>query len=356
MVDKFHSIIFGFRMRLNLKKRQINKYISNLYANLTIKIIVGIIITFCLSFFLYGLFMHFYPNIFASGELENIQSSLLFASSIIIAVLISFLISKHFEISKIRREKTLEYIGLTEEIAKNMEVYWHLASYIQREYKLNPSYPYDLRRALTELQEYNKEEKQYGNLFLIALNCFSSNYYDYLNFNTQRKLLLKDTFKEKEMCISQLSGLFAREKHYKHILSDLGFHDANLDTNVLIKNSSFLQKEYVEKIMNDEIIKHWQYFTSWIITFDEVCDKMEHMKRLLPYIFDFRAEMISKQIRLLYIISIFGIFLPLLLLGFSVPDHYELLLTYISFFGFSLLFIYTIHQVYIELSKPPIWI
>lgn len=294
------------------------------------------------------------PKLLPIAKLESIQSSLLLASSILVAILIAFLVSKFFETTKYRNEKLKEFVSLQDNLVKYMEALYYLGDSIEREFDLKPRYPFDLKKTFRDVEYMeDRSKKPDACAFVVGLRCFGRGFSDITEFSVSRTILSKKTIFNKKYCIDQLEGLLSRQKHYKYILEDLGFEIQALHHVKILEEYSIV-RHFVDLISPYNEKDSWQYLDFWENRIEEAGKIMEKINHISPYIHGFKDKVIRTQMRLLMIASTFGIFSPLILIGFNFSDKFEFYYTYISFFMFLLTFSIIMAKLYYEISRPPL--
>ena len=302
------------------------------------------------------------PHIVSFEEIKGIQAQLLTASSIIVSLLITYVISKFFDIQNFRKSELNKFIKLQNRLVQYLKVFYHLGDQLERKYQLRPKYPLDHNRALRD-EEYsnnpdNRAAKPDACIFTSALReaGSQSSYFD--DYEINRKIMSKNHLKKLESCLSYLSGVLDRQKFYKYILEDFGVSESHRHSTyfstINIAEDTLFVKEMAMDISRKNERDDWDNLEFWRNRIDEANVILMKMLKLADFLHDYKANLIRKLLRLLVIISIFGIILPLLLLSMQFNEDFEYCLTYMSIAGFLICFIFIISYVYSELTSVDI--
>ena len=145
--------------------------------------------------------------------LLNLLPNLITATSIIVAILIGYLFIRFVGIRQTRYEKLNRFIELQEELQPYREAFYNLALLLAGRYKIEPQWQrgyFDLCKDDKFLEDAN--QKPSGTLFVRALERVGKHH----------RLIAPEELDSINECLMSLSETLCREKHYKHVFSDLG--------------------------------------------------------------------------------------------------------------------------------------
>lgn len=284
------------------------------------------------------------------GALISLLPNLIIATSVIVAILAGYLFTRFANIRQTRLERLHRFVELQEELQPYQEAFYWLADLLQRKYKINPQYQrqyYDLRKDLKFLQDV--EQKPSGTLFVRALHEAGIHHWDYADYEIRHRLMLPEELDLINECLSSLSGTLWREKHYKPVFLDLGIPLNRDFSKVVIVDTPWL-KTYAEKL-GEEPNCQWDTLAFWEAKINKALDITERMLGNASYIFFYTGRTLKMLYGELGIIMGFGLFLPLVILGFDIPSSITYYLSYASLVGFIISFITVVISIYGELSS-----
>lgn len=299
------------------------------------------------------------PHLIPILELKQVQSDLLTASSIIVSLLISFVISKYFAIQQFRTSQLKKFVKLQNRIVPYQQAFYQLGHELERKYQLKPKYPLHHLRAYKDMDyswnRANRELKPDACIFVSALQEFGVGNWDFDDFDLKRRIMPKTYLQKLEKCSTNLFGMLDREKNYKYILEDLGVDEtlwhSSYFFDIKIASGTYLVKEYAMKISPKNERDNWEDLDFWRNRIDDANLILDKMLKTSSYLHDYTANLLRTFLLFLVTISIFGIILPLLLLSISFSENFEYYLTYVSIGGFLLFFILILSLIYSELTS-----
>lgn len=154
-------------------------------------------------------------------------------------------------------------------------------------------------------------------------------------------------------CLQNLSGTLCREKHYKHVFSDLGIPLNSDFSQVLITDNSMWMKTYIDKLSEEPKCK-WDTLAYWEAKINKALNITERMLSNASYIFFYTGRKLKMLYGELGIVMIFGLFLPLTILAFNIPSEIAHYLSFVSLVGFIISFIAVVISIYSEISSKKI--
>lgn len=282
-------------------------------------------------------------------DLINILPNLITATSIIVSILIGYLFTRLVEIRRTQNEKLRRFIELQEELSPYQEALYTLAESLDRNYSIDLQWKrnyFELWRDIKFLED--PSQKPHAVLFIRALYRIAKNRYEYLDPEIRNRLIAPEELDSVNECLMSLSGILCRRKYYKNVFSDLGIPLENDFSKVILQDFSRLK--YTAELLPNESKIQWNTLAFWEKKINEALDITERMLGNASHIFIHTGKILKLIFWELLIVVTFGLFLPLLTLGFEFPSTVNHYLSYASLIGFILSFIAVLISVYKEIS------
>lgn len=300
-------------------------------------------------------FLH--PTMVPLCHINEIQSMLLTASSIIFALMGTFVISKYFGIQKYRLSYLDKFLELQISLIKYQKALFYLGDQLERRYSLYPA-EYNNWQKLMEDGAFKNDstKKPFSRIFVLCLKDFGKISLSYSDTDLQRKIMGKNELESSKTSIEFLRGFLTNPDFFRELFSELRISTYSYDfQRIPIADDSWGLKEYASKIAQEtDRDDSWEYLDFWETRVTEASTIVKKMLDYTAILHDYKAEVMKKLMFLLLGLSIFGILLPMILLGFIFNSIFEGYLTYISLIGFLGIFVLIILLLYDELTSTDI--
>jgi hypothetical protein len=290
------------------------------------------------------------------AKLLNILPHLITATSIIAAIIIGYLVNRFFSIRRTRYDKLSRFAELQEELQPYQAAFLNLADFLAKKYKVDPQYTTrynDLLRDETFWRD--KSKKPYAAVFIRNLYQVGVHHWDYADYESRHWLMSPEELDAIDENLESLSSTLCREKYYKHVFSDLGLPLQSDFSQVAIaddKTNGWL-KGYTDNLAYEHEYQ-WYTLGYWELKINKALNIVKRMLGNASFVFSYAAGSLKTLFRELVIVMIFGLFLPLVILGFHLPAYVANYLSYTSLAGFITSFVIVVITIYREISSKKI--
>lgn len=253
------------------------------------------------------------------GHLEKIDDALIKSASIIVSFTIGFLVNKHFDAKKLRRDKFAEFTKTQTNLIKYFEAFWQLRDELSRKYAhLDPQYqiPYKEYKMNT-LGSETPAQFGFGNIVLHSLMSLSRYYLRHSMPGNQGKVLSTIGLEEIEYILSDLSAFFARRKYYQYILEDLKLNPTMEIEDVVVTDRPEILSARASTIAAKDGKDDFEMLGFWINKIDEALALTQNLIELTPFLHDYENRTEKSILSCLLNVSVYGILFPLILIAFE---------------------------------------
>jgi len=307
---------------------------------------------------LYNVICLLNPSLIPLCQKNEIQSMLLTASSIIFALVATFVISKFFNIQKYRLSFLNKFLELQISLVKYQRALFYLGDQLEQKYTLFPT-EYKNWQKLMEDGAFKNDpiKKPFSRIFTLALKDFGRGFFSYSDTDLQRKIMGKPELETSHNSIEFLHGFLTDADLFREVFSELNISDPyNYNfQRIRIAEDTLGLKEYASEIAQETDRDRWEYLDFWDYRISEASTIVKKMLVYTEVLHDYKAEMMQKIMLLLMGLSMFGIIIPMILLSFIFNPVLEWYVTYISIAGFLETFLLIIIFLYDELTSTDIF-
>jgi len=293
---------------------------------------------------------------YAQGReaLTGLLPNLMIATSVIVAILTGYLFTRFANISQTRREKFKRFIELQKELQPYQRAFYELAVLLERRYKIDPQRKRPYKELVTDSNFWQDlSNKPSATVFVRNLCEAGVRSWDYADYEIRHEIISPEGLDEVNEHLNNLSSTLCRRKHWKHVLSDLGLPEAIYSSDfsaVVIADNSTGLKTYAEKL-GEELNCKWDMLDFWEEKINKALEITERMLGNASCIFYDISEGLKELYAELGAVMAFGLFLPLIILGFDMPPDITHYLSYVSLVGFIISFVIVVVSVYKRMSS-----
>jgi hypothetical protein len=342
--NKKFDKVFTFFRKLD---RKTEKTISFLHKkrHILILIVINLIIFSLLEFL-------FRKHLNSVNYISNLPH-LLTAASIMISLIISYLISKFFAIKEERREVINKFRDLQYNFQPYQRAFYDLKEHLYRRFNFNFQLGTPYKEVLRNLDWNDENVPASGISFVRALSELSDDLFYFNDFDVDYRIIPKEQLLRYDEALSQLEGTLARRKHYKYLLRDFSLNEqGDLENNIVNSETPFV-KISASKIAKKDEMSYWRTLEFWQTKFEEAHRLVLIMLNHIDFIQNYKANLLKRNVFILIISSLGGIFMPLAIMFFNIP--YQHIIFKYGFIIFVLGFISTLYNLSIDLTSKSMY-
>lgn len=327
------------------------KAIDNSIIQLVLNCLLVLTICFVLIILLlnFNLIQCHYSEHICMKTISNMQVNLLQASAIIVSIIITFVVLRFSENKAFRAEKLRRFTQLQDQMVCYQEAMYQFGSQLETRWGLKPKYRNDRWKNIRDTEfSQTVENKAYACMFTTSLQRFGSDYQKYRDYETNQRILPKEKIKEMNEILGDLVAILSTQNDLNSILTDLGYPAGTLSDSAHIQIASDTGglEYYAAKIDNPNENGDYITLEFWDNKINEAYEISQKLLNLTQFIHDYKSIEIKNLMLILITASLFGIFLPLLLISFNFNYITSSLMTFAALIGFLTCFIIALIKIF----------